>query len=150
MDEDVKRVADLVPSLRHGAAPRSRAGAVTARLLSGPRLDTNMCSHDFMMSDSARSRNPADSPTIQPNRTEDRGPGTVRNVRDPAASVESHHRDRPEQLDLHPRADSARFIPRLGQSQQRLRPLLAARGVTIVAAPLYYMQHNPELALFVS
>jgi len=53
-----------------------------------------------------------------------------------------------EQQVLHPRAGRASFVPRLGYEQQRLAPLLAGRGVTTTVSPLYYMAHNPELALF--
>lgn len=51
-------------------------------------------------------------------------------------------------LELHPQRGRASFVPRLGHGQQRLAPLLAARGVTTTVSPLYYMAHNPELALF--
>lgn len=47
----------------------------------------------------------------------------------------------------HPRVDRAQFLPRLGQGQQALVPLLVARGVLTVVAPLYYLRHNPELSL---
>lgn len=47
----------------------------------------------------------------------------------------------------HPRAGQAAFLPRLGFAQQKLVPLLAARGVRTTVAPLYYMRDNPELAL---
>jgi hypothetical protein len=43
--------------------------------------------------------------------------------------------------------DAAQFLPRLGQGQQVLVPLLAARGIRTVVAPLYYLRHNPELSL---
>lgn len=51
-------------------------------------------------------------------------------------------------LELHPQAGRASFVPRLGHAQQRLAPLLSDRGVTTTVSPLYYMAHNPELALF--
>jgi hypothetical protein len=53
-----------------------------------------------------------------------------------------------QRFDVHPRAGQPQWIPRLGQGQQRLWPLLAKHGVTTTAAPLYYMDHNRELALF--
>jgi hypothetical protein len=52
-----------------------------------------------------------------------------------------------DDLDLHPRADRAMFLPRLGYGQQGLVQLLVARGVRTTVAPLYYMGHNPELSL---
>lgn len=55
-----------------------------------------------------------------------------------------------ETLRLHPRPGSPRFIPRLGYGQQRLGSILAAEGVTITVSPLYYLDHNPQLALFTS
>jgi len=52
-----------------------------------------------------------------------------------------------DDLDLHPRADRAMCLPRLGYGQQGLVQLLVARGVRTTVAPLYYMGHNPELSL---
>lgn len=51
-------------------------------------------------------------------------------------------------LRLHPEIDRARFIPRLGFRQERLVPLLAKEGITMTVSPLYFVEHNPELALF--
>jgi hypothetical protein len=48
---------------------------------------------------------------------------------------------------LHPRPDRPLFLPRLSHGQQGLVSLLAARGVRSTVAPLYYLQHNPELSL---
>ncbi len=42
------------------------------------------------------------------------------------------------------------FVPRLGHEQQRLLPALRRRGVRMTVSPLYFMAHNPELALFAS
>jgi hypothetical protein len=53
-------------------------------------------------------------------------------------------------LGLHPRVDRALFLPRLGQGQQSLVPLLAERGVRTTVSPLYYAGHNPELSLMPS
>ena len=53
-----------------------------------------------------------------------------------------------EQPQLHPQPGSPRWIPRLGHGQQRLAPLLASRGVTMTASPLYFAAHNPQLTLF--
>jgi hypothetical protein len=47
----------------------------------------------------------------------------------------------------HPTSEHARFIPRLGHGQQALIPLLRKHGVSIVVAPLYYLEHNSELSL---
>jgi hypothetical protein len=38
-------------------------------------------------------------------------------------------------------------MPRLGHGQQSLLPLLAERGVKTTVTPLYYLEHNPQLAL---
>jgi hypothetical protein len=62
--------------------------------------------------------------------------------------VEKVKNDAPEAPRLHPEPGSPRFIPRLGHRQERLGPLLAREGVTMTVSPLYYMGHNPELALF--
>lgn len=51
---------------------------------------------------------------------------------------------------IHPQPGSARFVPRLGYGQQGLVDLLAAHGVRLTVAPLYYMGHNPELSLLPS
>src|SRR4051794_18131239 len=56
----------------------------------------------------------------------------------------------PEAPSVHPRADSARFLPRLSHGQQGLVGLLSERGVRTTVAPLYYMAHNPELSLLPS
>jgi hypothetical protein len=48
----------------------------------------------------------------------------------------------------HPSVVAPAFIPRLGYEQQRLLPALRQRGIRMTVSPLYYMQHNPELALF--
>jgi hypothetical protein len=47
----------------------------------------------------------------------------------------------------HPTISRARFIARLGQGQHTLVPLLRQHDVSMIVAPLYYMQHNNELAL---
>jgi hypothetical protein len=62
--------------------------------------------------------------------------------------VEKVDSDSSEALRLHPEPTEPRFIPRLGHRQERLGRLLAAEGVTMTVSPLYYMDHNPELALF--
>lgn len=67
---------------------------------------------------------------------------------DDPLKVERVEGDSPEALRLHPEPGSPRFIPRLGHRQERLGPLLAKEGVTMTVSPLYYMDHNPELALF--
>jgi hypothetical protein len=54
----------------------------------------------------------------------------------------------PTPLRLHPELERARFIPRLGFRQERLAPLLAREGITMTVSQLYFVQHNPELALF--
>jgi hypothetical protein len=61
--------------------------------------------------------------------------------------VEKADGETPE-LRLHPELERALFIPRLGFRQERLAPLLAQEGITMTVSPLYYMEHNPELALF--
>jgi len=53
-----------------------------------------------------------------------------------------------DELRLHPQPGAPCWIPRLGQGQQRLAPLLAARGTRMTASPLYYAFHNPQLTLF--
>lgn len=42
------------------------------------------------------------------------------------------------------------LLPRLGHGQQGLVELLEKRGICTTVAPLYYMQHNPELSLIPS
>lgn len=54
------------------------------------------------------------------------------------------HKD--AQLPRHPTVQEPVFVPRLGHEQQRLLPAL--RRVRMTVSPLYYMIHNPELALF--
>jgi hypothetical protein len=74
--------------------------------------------------------------------------GDVRRVVEDPLTVEKVAGDTPEALRLHPEPESPRFIPRLGHRQERLGALLAKQGVTMTVSPLYYMAHNPELALF--
>ncbi|HWF24758.1 MAG TPA: hypothetical protein VG275_04895 [Solirubrobacteraceae bacterium] len=50
----------------------------------------------------------------------------------------------------HPTLTEPAFIPRLGYEQQRLLPALRERRIRMTVSPLYYMVHNPELALFAS
>jgi hypothetical protein len=61
--------------------------------------------------------------------------------------VRSHDDDGPSLDSPHPRVNVPRFLPRLGQSQQALLPLLSARGIRSTVAPLYFMGHNPQLSL---
>jgi hypothetical protein len=56
--------------------------------------------------------------------------------------------DKAAQLPRHPTVDEPAFVPRLGHEQQRLLPALRQRGIRLTVSPLYYMTHNPELALF--
>lgn len=56
--------------------------------------------------------------------------------------------DKTAQLPRHPTVDEPVFVPRLGHEQQRLLPALRQRGIRMTVSPLYYMTHNPELALF--
>jgi len=76
-----------------------------------------------------------------------RASSAVRRVDEDVLTVEKVEGDNPE-LRLHPELDRAVFIPRLGFRQERLAPLLAAEGVTMTVSPLYFVKHNPQLALF--
>jgi hypothetical protein len=71
----------------------------------------------------------------------------VRRLDEDFLTVEKVEGDNPE-LRLHPEPDRALFIPRLGFRQERLVPLLAAEGITMTVSPLYFIKHNPQLALF--
>jgi hypothetical protein len=77
----------------------------------------------------------------------DPGSSAVRRLDEDPVTVEKVEGDSPE-LRLHPEIDRARFIPRLGFRQERLAPLLAAEGITMTVSPLYFVKHNPQLALF--
>jgi hypothetical protein len=77
----------------------------------------------------------------------DPGSSAVRWLGEDLLTVEKVEGDTPE-LRLHPELDRALFIPRLGFRQERLAPLLAAEGITMTVSPLYFVEHNPELALF--
>jgi hypothetical protein len=72
----------------------------------------------------------------------------VRRLAEDSLTVEKVESDPPQAPRLHPEPGSPRFIPRLGHRQERLGRLLAIEGVTMTVSPLYYMGHNPELALF--
>jgi hypothetical protein len=50
----------------------------------------------------------------------------------------------------HPTVAEPAFVPRLGHEQQRLLAVLRRRGIRMTVSPLYFMAHNPELALFAS
>jgi len=62
-------------------------------------------------------------------------------------AAETVEEDPPVELRLHPGPDWPRFIPRFGHRQDRLARPLSDQGVTMTVSPLYYMEHNPGLAL---
>jgi len=147
VDEDVDRVADLVDAL--GQPDQPPPGSLADRERS--RFVTNVCSHSWRMPqrpvDRGKVARIAPMTTHAADRRHGRT-GDVRRLVDDPLTVEKVDGDTPEALRLHPEPGSPHFIPRLGFRQERLGPLLAKQGVTMTVSPLYYMAHNPELALF--